>query len=215
MSGQRKKQLAPGLDFNDETKYPEEQLIAAYHWEFLREAIAIEPEGAEIIHPFFPNCQQFPDTPYSELPQELKETLAAHPSAPNGTFYLPESWIQTSSIETLPHVWHDDTLGDRPGLALLINWNLSPNALKKRFSEIVEAHRTKKHRESRGRARISSYREKLRFLAAKRAWKAANGDFKKAYEIWPYSKIEGSWRTAEKKADKVISGFRRLKLGIL
>jgi hypothetical protein len=60
MSGQRKKKLAPGLDFNDETKYPEEQLIAAYHWEFLREAIAIELEGAEIIHLFFQTVSSFP-----------------------------------------------------------------------------------------------------------------------------------------------------------
>jgi hypothetical protein len=143
--------------------------------------------------------------------------LAAHPSAPNGTFYLPESLIQTSSIETLPHVWHDpdDRFGDRPGLALLINWNLSTHALKKRFGEIVDDHRAKKEHEGRGRARVSAYREKLRFLAAKRVWKAANSDLKKAYEIWPYSKSEGSWRSAISKADDILSRFRRLKRSLL
>jgi hypothetical protein len=161
----------PELDFDNEKYYSDDELAAVYNWEFLREVARMEPQGREIIHPFTPFADRFPDSPYLTLPDQLKQQLENRGPAAWFRFTVPESLIQADNLELMPHSWSDAAAVNAAHefLILAIDWNLSPKVLKNRFAEIVKARRPRSGVERRGRTTV---REVLKFLAAKRIWKS-------------------------------------------
>jgi hypothetical protein len=196
----------PELDFDNEKYYSDDELAAVYNWEFLREVARMEPQGREIIHPFTPFADRFPDSPYLTLPDQLKQQLENRGPAAWFRFTVPESLIQADNLELMPHSWSDAAAVNAAHefLILAIDWNLSPKVLKNRFAEIVKARRPRSGVERRGRTTV---REVLKFLAAKRIWKKAGGSFKKASAIWTNYGERRSWLDAIQKAEKEILAF--------
>ncbi len=211
---------------------PESELGACFNWEYLREILRLDPELApQLLHPFIPHklsapgqtfryssdrrqwlCEsldeRFPRDPYLILPHDLRDALQDLGSSV--VYRIPVTDLHIKPPDPMPHTWGDKIgAGEAQILSLAINWNLSQDAIKKHFAEIIKTHpRPVTPRNRRGVGGPHALREKLKFLGARRIWKRAAGDPITARSEAALYDAQSAWEKASAKAGKVLEQFR-------